>query len=117
MLAYDHRGWGSSGGEPHNEVNPLRQAEDFHDAVIFAGSLPDIDAKRICIWGIGHSGDAATIAAEDDPTIKAVILVMPWLSGHRDAGGFPAGMLAEAWNERRNMCLETVGSDLKYTQV
>jgi hypothetical protein len=117
VLAYDHRGWGSSGGEPRNETNPLRQAEDYHDAVIFAGTLPGIDAKRICVWGIGHSGGAATIAAADDPNIKAVILVMPWLSGIRDASGFVAGHLAETWDERKEMCLNSTPKELTYTQV
>ena len=115
-LVYDHRGWGSSDGEPRNETNPLQQAEDYHDAVIFAGTLPGIDAKRICMWGIGHSGGAATIAAADDPNTKAVILVMPLLSGRRDAAGFVPGALAEAWAERRDQCLGTAAAGLKYTQ-
>ena len=124
VLAYDHRGWGSSdggsAGNEHlcNEVNPLRQAEDYHDAVIFAGGLPEIDGARICIWGIGHSGGASTIAAADDPNIKAVILMMPWLSGRRDAAGFPPGAMDEMWNERRELCRgSSTAKDLKFIQV
>src|ERR1700712_4174060 len=54
VLIYDHRGWGSSEGSPRNVVNPMQQAEDYHDAVLFARSLPEIDGSRIAIWGIGH---------------------------------------------------------------
>jgi uncharacterized protein len=32
-LVYDHRGYGSSGGHPRHQTDPLQQAEDFHDAV------------------------------------------------------------------------------------
>jgi uncharacterized protein len=124
VLAYDHRGWGSSdggsAGNEHlrNEVNPLRQAEDYHDAVIFASTLPGVDGKRICIWGIGHSGGASTIAAADDANVKAVILMMPWLSGRRDAAGFPPGAMEEMWKERRALCLGSSSSqDLKFIQV
>jgi uncharacterized protein len=97
-LIYDHRGWGSSEG-PANHVDPYQQAEDYHDAVIFGRSLPGIDPDRICIWGIGHSGGAAIMSAGDDPHIRAVIAVMPWLSGKADAASFPEGLLNEAWKE------------------
>ena len=31
-LAYDHRSFGSSDGEPRQETNPIQHAEDYHDA-------------------------------------------------------------------------------------
>jgi fermentation-respiration switch protein FrsA (DUF1100 family) len=93
VLVYDHRGWGSSDGEPHNATNPMQQAEDYHGAVIFARSLPNIDPSRISIWGIGHSVGASMIAAGADPFIKAAILVMPFTSGAQDAVNYPPGRL------------------------
>ena len=116
-LIYDHRGWGSSDGEPRNEVDPIQQAEDYHAAVTFAGSLPEIDASRICIWGIGHSGGAAMIAAGDDPNVKAVIIVMPFLSGKADAANFVPEALADAWAERKQTCLASTTPSKRYIQV
>ena len=41
-LVYDHRGYGSSDGFPRHETNPLQQAEDYHDAVTAAMTLPNV---------------------------------------------------------------------------
>jgi uncharacterized protein len=118
VLLYDHRSWGSSDGTPRNEVDPHQQAEDYHDAVLFVQSIPQIDPKRVAIWGIGHSGGASMIAAGDDPNIKAVVLVMPALSGSYDAAGWPEGLLEKAWEERRAVVTgKKLASDLEYVKV
>jgi uncharacterized protein len=118
VLLYDHRSWGSSDGTPRNEVDPLQQAEDYHDAMLYLQSVSQVDPKRIAIWGIGHSGGAAMIAAGDDPNIKAVVLVMPALSGAYDAASWPEGLLERAWEERRAVVTgKTSASDLEYIQV
>lgn len=94
----------------------MQQAEDYHDAVIFAGTLPGIDAARIAIWGIGHSGGACMIAAGDDPHIRAVILVMPFFSGAYDKNNFPGGMMDRVWTERRRLVTNTT-TNREYVQV
>jgi uncharacterized protein len=99
-LVYDHRGYGSSDGIPQHETNPLQQAEDYHDAVTAAMRLLDVDPARIAIWGIGHSGGAAMIAAASEPRVKAVILNMPFQSGAYDASAFPTGLIHRAWGDR-----------------
>lgn len=100
-LVYDHRGYGSSDGMPRHETNPLQQGEDYHDAVTAAMSQPGVDPSRVAIWGIGHSGGAALIAAgNNDPRIKVAIIHMPFMSGAMDAAKFPAGLLDKAWDER-----------------
>ena len=116
-LIYDHRSWGSSEGTPRNAVSPLQQAEDYHDAVLFLTSVPEIDASRIGIWGIGHSGGASIIAGGSDPNIKLVVAVMPFLSGRLDASSFPAGMLERAWHERKAIASGSKApTDLEYVQ-
>ncbi|CZR69144.1 uncharacterized protein PAC_19044 [Phialocephala subalpina] len=98
-LAYDHRGWGSSEGTPQFETIPLQQAIDYHNAITFASSLQRTNQKpRIAIWGIGYSGGASMIAG-NDPRLSAVILVMPFTSGARDAESYPAD---KAWKDRAN---------------
>ncbi|KAL6892008.1 Alpha/Beta hydrolase protein [Trichoderma evansii] len=100
VLIYDHRGWGSSEGQPRNAVNPMQQAEDYHDAIIFARTIPGIDKDRVAMWGIGHSGGASMISAGNDDYVKAVILVMPLTSGARDAAGFPPELIKRSVEER-----------------
>ena len=107
-LVYDHRGYGSSWGEPRHETNPLQQAEDYHDAVTAAMQLPGVDPNRVAIWGIGHSGGAAMIAAADEPRVKAVILNMPFQSGASDAKAFPPGTLEMVWKDRQ---IQTISGD------
>ncbi|KAH8901565.1 alpha/beta-hydrolase [Thozetella sp. PMI_491] len=106
VLIYDHRGWGSSEGSPPNFVDPMQQAEDYHDAVLFVRSLSEIDSARIAIWGIGHSGGASMIAAGDDPYIKAVILLMPFISGSWDSTNWPAGIMERVYAERERLTKE-----------
>ncbi len=100
VLAYDHRGYGSSDGLPRHETDPAQQAEDYHDAVTAIMSQPGVDPSRVAIWGIGHSGGASMIAAGDDPRVKVVILNMPFTSGALDAASFPRGILEKAWRDR-----------------
>lgn len=99
-LVYDHRGFGSSDGLPRHETNPAQQAEDYHDAVTALMSQPGVDRGRVAIWGIGHSGGAAMIAAGDDPRLAAAIFNMPFTSGALDAENFPPGILDRAWRDR-----------------
>ena len=99
-LVYDHRSYGSSDGLPRHQTDPLQQAEDYHDAVTGAMSLPGVDPSRVALWGIGHSGGAVMIASGDDPRVKAVVCNMPFTSGALDAAAFPAGILERAWRDR-----------------
>lgn len=115
-LVYDHRGFGSSEGLPRHEVNPLQQAEDYHDAVTAAMSQPGVDPDRVAIWGIGHSGGASMIAAGDDPRVKVVILNMPFTSGALDASAFPAGTLDQAWRNRE-AAVASSSPDTKYVKL
>ena len=94
----------------------MQQAEDYHDAVIFARTIPGIDKSRIAIWGIGHSGGASMIAAGDDPYVKAVILVMPFTSGALDAANYPSGMFQQVWKDRESRIAEKRAEET-YIQV
>jgi uncharacterized protein len=115
-LVYDHRSYGSSDGQPRHETNPNQQAEDYHDAVTAAMTLPGVDPSRVVIWGIGHSGGAAMIAAADDHRLKAVILNMPFISGAQDAKTFPEGILDRAWRAREAVARSEVAGP-SYVEV
>lgn len=49
VLLYDHRGFGESGGEPRQQINPSVQARGYRDAVSFATTLDDVDSTRIAV--------------------------------------------------------------------
>ena len=56
------------------------------------------------------------IAAGDDPNIKVVILVMPFMSGKADAMNFVPESLEMAWEARKEKCLSTSKQENEYIQ-
>lgn len=116
-MIYDHRSWGSSDGLPRAEYNMWRQAEDYNDAVTYVKTLKDeVDADKVMIWGIGHSGGIAIIAAADNPNIAGVIIVAPMISGSNDVQNFSPEIMQTAWKDR----VENVGnhtSEPTYSQL
>lgn len=81
VLAYDHRGWGRSDGEPRHESDPFRQMHDTRDAITFATMLPEIDPERIGLWGTSYSGGTALMVTAVDRRIRCVVAVAPLISG------------------------------------
>jgi alpha-beta hydrolase superfamily lysophospholipase len=47
VLPHDHRGFGDSGGEPRNDVNPWQQIADWRRAVSYLQQRPEVDEDRI----------------------------------------------------------------------
>lgn len=70
-LAFDHRGFGESGGARQHE-DPQGKLSDLRSAVSFLRSRPEIDADRIGMCGICLGGGYALKAAAFDPRVRAV---------------------------------------------
>jgi cephalosporin-C deacetylase-like acetyl esterase len=76
VLIFDNRGFGASdagAGQPRLEIIPSDQISDFSDAITYAQSLPEVDAKKIGIWGSSYSGGHVLVVAAADKRVKAVI--------------------------------------------
>ncbi len=78
-LLYDHAGFGTSGGQPRQEVNPWRQVHGYGSAVGFLSERPEIDASRIAVWGFSYSGGIAIVAAATDERVAAAVALIPAL--------------------------------------
>lgn len=78
-LIYDQAGFGTSGGEPRQEVNPWRQVHGYRSAVDFLSSRPEVDPSRIAVWGFSYSGAMALIATATDERVAAAIALVPAL--------------------------------------
>jgi hypothetical protein len=89
-LAYDVRCFGESEGLPRLESDPEWQTEDYHDAVTYVASLPDVDPERIALWGSSYSGSIIVQAAAIDKRVKAVVAQVPFL---------PVPFMTSTWNE------------------
>lgn len=75
VLLYDHRNFGSSGGEPRQEINPWIQARGYKDAVAFLRAHhPNRD---IALWGDSYSAGIAMVAGALIDDIAAVVAQIP----------------------------------------
>jgi pimeloyl-ACP methyl ester carboxylesterase len=77
-LAFDHRHFGESEGEPRFFENPAAKTEDIHNAISFLGTLQEVDAERLCATTVCASSSYMAAALISDTRIRAWASV----SGH-----------------------------------
>lgn len=100
-LIYDPRTLGLSDGTPRNDIDPKKQAEDYHDALTFLSGLPIVDPNRIVYWGFSFAGMVALTAAALDKRAKLVIAVCPLTSFEFPRDKWPK-VLAKAMKDRQS---------------
>jgi uncharacterized protein len=72
VLNFDNRGWGTSEGEPRQELNVFKQITDLRDAITFAESQPEFDSEKgFGVWGSSFSGGLAIVTAANDPRVRS----------------------------------------------
>jgi len=70
-LAFDHRNFGESDGQPRRHEDPQGKIADLRSAVSFLRARPEVDPARIGAIGICLGGGYALRFAAFDPRIKA----------------------------------------------
>jgi pimeloyl-ACP methyl ester carboxylesterase len=80
-IAFDYRQWGGSAGQPRDETSVPRQREDYRTVIDRAMADPDIDAKRVFVWGTSFSGMHAVELAATDPRLCGAIAQCPLVDG------------------------------------
>ena len=83
VLVFDHRNFGASDGAPRGEIDPWAQVRDYRHAISFARTLPEIDARRIGIWGTSYSGGHALVVGALDRRVRCVVSQVPAISGYQ----------------------------------
>ncbi|MEV0620604.1 alpha/beta fold hydrolase [Nonomuraea sp. NPDC050404] len=78
-LSFDFTGYGESGGEPRDYESPELKIADIRDAVTFLAGHHAVDAGRIGALGICAAAMYMSAAAADDPRVRSLALVAPWL--------------------------------------
>jgi uncharacterized protein len=81
VLAYDNINFGSSDGEPRQEVDPTLQRRGYRDAITFLSLRPEIDSMRLGIFGTSYSGGHVLEVAAHDRRVKCVVSQIPAISG------------------------------------
>jgi uncharacterized protein len=83
VLVFDHRNFGASDGEPRGEIDPWAQVRDYRHAISFARTLPEIDPRRLGIWGTSYSGGHALVVGALDRRVRCVVRQVPAISGYQ----------------------------------
>jgi uncharacterized protein len=81
VLAIDFRGLGESGGAPRQVSSAGDQQTDFHAAIAFARTLPEVDPERVVVWGFSFAGGHVFPVAAGDPRLAAAIAQAPLADG------------------------------------
>lgn len=74
-LAFDHRSYGQSAGEPRHFESPQWKTEDIKGAVSYMGSIPGIDKDKIGVIAICSGAGYGVLASVQDFRIKALATV------------------------------------------
>jgi fermentation-respiration switch protein FrsA (DUF1100 family) len=85
-VVFDNRGFGASDaapGRPRYEIDPWEQVRDYQHAITYAQLRPEVDAKRIGVWGSSYSGAHVYVVGAIDRRVKAVCGQVPLISGRR----------------------------------
>ena len=83
VLLHDHRTFGVSGGDPRQDVDPWRQLVDWRRAISYLESRPEVDSKRIGLWGTSYAGGHALVLGATDRRIACVASQVPTISGYQ----------------------------------
>jgi pimeloyl-ACP methyl ester carboxylesterase len=92
-IAFDYRHWGGSSGQPRDVVSVPRQREDYRTVIDWAIAQPDIDSKRVFIWGTSFSGLHAVEIAATDTRLRGAIAQNPLVDGLAGTRTAPPGRL------------------------
>ncbi len=79
VYLFDYRCFGDSDGQPRNYVNPWRHLQDWRAAVAHVRSLPQVDARRLALWGTSLGAGHALVTAARDRDVMATVLQIPFV--------------------------------------
>lgn len=80
VLAFDHRYWGESGGEPRYLESATAKSVDIRNAVTYLRTLDNtVDPDRIGVLGVCAGVGNVSLAAAEDDRIHSVATVSPWV--------------------------------------
>jgi len=81
VLVFDYRGFGGSEGD-RTVILPQSQADDIRNAITYLQTRPEVDPRRIGLFGSGGTGGANPIyVAAVDQRVKCVVSNYAFASG------------------------------------
>ncbi|MGI8828559.1 MAG: alpha/beta hydrolase [Candidatus Limnocylindria bacterium] len=87
VLAFDHRGHGSSDGEPRGEINYWVQARGYIDAIGAARAMTELNQTQVALWSDSMSARVALGVTALDERVDALVCQVPALGDTVGADG------------------------------
>ena len=81
VMTFDYPGWGDSQGLPRNTINPWQRVRDADAALAYLKSLPQVDTRKIILWGSSFGGGHTIELAAEHPSLLGAIAQVPMLDG------------------------------------
>jgi uncharacterized protein len=75
VMTFDYKGWGDSEGS-RSRLAPYSRVADVQAALTFLGTLPEVDAERLGIYGTSYGGATVVWTGAVDPRVKCVVSVV-----------------------------------------
>jgi len=82
VLLHDHRGFGRSGGEPRQDIDPWQQIKDWRRAISYLEAREEVNADRIGLWGTSYAGGHALVLGATDRRLRCIVSQVPTISGY-----------------------------------
>ena len=90
-LAFTYRYFGDSGGRPRQLMSVKRQLEDWDAALAFVKRCPEVDGRRVAVWGSSFGGGHAITVASRHPELLAAVSQCPFTDGLASAAALGFG--------------------------
>ncbi|MBW3536838.1 MAG: alpha/beta hydrolase [Actinobacteria bacterium] len=107
-LAFDHRNFGESEGEPRQHEDSAGKLADLRDAVSWLSAREGVDPARIGVVGVCLGGGYALRFAGFDPRVSALATVA---GGYNDPAAMRAGMGADSYRGVLRSMLDIAAED------
>lgn len=75
VLTFDYKGWGESEGA-RSRLAPYSRVADVQAALTFLGTVPEVDARRLGIYGTSYGGATVVWTGAIDPRVQCVVSVV-----------------------------------------
>jgi pimeloyl-ACP methyl ester carboxylesterase len=80
-LAFDYRHTGESGGTPRQRITMRRHLQDVQAAHAYLSARPEIDPRRVGLWGTSLGAMHVLRAAATNPNVAAAVVQCPIVHG------------------------------------
>lgn len=90
VLVFEHRPVAAGADRRRSLLDPERHLDDYAAALAFLRDCPDVDVRRIAVWGSSLGGGHALVTAARHPgEVRAVVAQVPHVDGACQAPAVP----------------------------